>query len=56
MNQEQKDWLKHKTCFIIEKNDNLEHEMKERAIPKKLIKKITKALDLIFEVNQEACK
>jgi len=56
MNEKQKEYVRSITCYILEKNTDLIEDLETHGIPKKLIKKIDKALDLIFEVNQEACK
>lgn len=52
MNVEQRTFLAHYTCEIIERYDGLEDVLKSHDIPKKHIKKISKALDVIFDVNQ----
>jgi hypothetical protein len=52
MNKEQKDFLAHYTCKIIDEQMNMEEVMKSHGIPKNLIKKMSKAIDMIYEVNQ----
>ena len=52
MNREQKDFLAHYTCEIIERYENIDNVLKTHGIPKTHIKKLNKALDMIFEVNQ----
>ena len=52
MTKEQNDFLKHYTCQILDEQMNMEEVMKAHGIPKKHIKKMSDALDLIFEVNQ----
>lgn len=56
MNAGQKDYLKSVTCNILERYSELEDNLKAHGIPKKHVKKIGKALDLIFEVNQACLK
>lgn len=56
MNEQQKAYLRSRTCYILDVNADLIEDLKEHGIPDDLIEKIDHALDLIFEVNQEACK
>ena len=52
MNKQQIEFLKYYTCRILDEQQNMEEVMKSHGIPKKHIKKMNDALDLIFEVNQ----
>lgn len=53
MNQEEREHLLKFTCHIIEKYDAVEEKFKAGGLPKKWIKKLDKAFDLIYEVNQK---
>lgn len=52
MNKEQKEILAMFTCGILDKYDDYETYLSSHGIDKKYINKISKAFDLIFEVNQ----
>lgn len=56
MTKEQKDFLAHYTCGILDRHDNMEEALKSHGIDKNLIGKMNKAFDLIFEVNQACFK
>jgi hypothetical protein len=56
MNEQQKKYLRSKTCYILDVNIDLIDDLKSHGIPSELIEKIDHALDLIFEVNQETLK
>jgi hypothetical protein len=56
MNKDQKELLAKYTSHILENYADAEIVLKLAGIPKKYIKKINKALDLIFEVNQDCFK
>lgn len=56
MNVEQLQVLKSVTCGILDRNADVEEILKSSGINKRLINKVSKALDLIFEVNQTACE
>ncbi len=53
MNQQQKEALKYYTCRVLEQNENMEEMLLSHGIPKKIVAKLNKALDVFFEVNQE---
>ncbi len=53
MNQQQKEFLAALTCGILDKYDHIEINLESHGIPKRLINKMSKAFNLIFEVNQE---
>lgn len=44
------------TCYVLDSNAGLEERLKETGIDPKDLKKISKALDLINEVNDTYCK
>lgn len=52
MTEQQRQYLASKTCYILDSQADLEDQLAAHGIPLKLRKKITKALDLIFQVNQ----
>jgi len=52
MNEEQIVFLKSYTCGILDRHQDVDELMKSHGIPKKHIKKINDAFDLIYEVNQ----
>lgn len=52
INKQQKEVLATLSCGILDRYDNIEEHLKSHGIPKPLIKKMSKAMDLIFEVNQ----
>ena len=52
MNNQQKDYLKNITCKMLDQHSDIEGSLKEQGIPSSLVKKMGKAFDLIFEVNQ----
>lgn len=52
MNKEQKENLRLVTCGILDRYSDMDEFLEVNKVPKKLVKKINKALDLIFEVNQ----
>lgn len=52
LNKSQKRDLARITCRILEQNSNLDVELKACEIPKKAVKKINKALDIIFDLNK----
>jgi len=54
MNKQQKEMLATYTCGILDRYDGMEEHLKAHGIPKELIKKMNKAFDLIFEVNQSS--
>lgn len=55
MNEYQKQFVASKTCYILDCHPNIEEQFLAHGIPQELTDKITKAFDLIFEVNQ-ACQ
>lgn len=52
MNKQQRDVLAGYTCNILERNVDMEDYLAAHGIPKSLIDKMSKAMDLIYEVNQ----
>lgn len=52
LNKSQKRDLARITCRILEQNQNLDIELKSCKIPKKAVKKINKALDIIADLNR----
>lgn len=53
MNQTQVQWLKMQTCYVCEVHDDLVEDCHRMNIPKKYIKRLDKALDVFFQINQE---
>lgn len=53
MNKEQCSGIMRTTCYILDSNAEVETTLKEYGIDKKDLAKITKALDLINEVNHK---
>lgn len=56
MNKEQCQSIMSRTCYVLDSNPELEEDLKSFGIEKKDLAKITKALDLINEVNQTYSK
>ena len=56
MNKEQCEAIMKTTCYVLDSNDGIEDSLKQNGIAKKDLAKVTKALDLINEVNQTYCK
>jgi hypothetical protein len=56
MTKEQKERLANLTCYILDTHPDIEEKLNGMGIPKHLVDKITKAFDLIYEVNQECFK
>ena len=52
VNKEQCDVIMQATCYVLDSNPDLEERLKAAGIDGKSLKKITKALDLINDVNQ----
>lgn len=52
MDEKQKEFLALLTCGILEKYEGIDELLKSNNIPKSLVDKMEKAMDLIFEVNQ----
>lgn len=52
MNKFQKYFLSNYTCGILDRYYNMEEQLKEHGIPRKHLRKMKEAFDLIFEVNQ----
>ena len=56
MNKEQCQSIMSRTCYVLDSNPQLEEDLKSFGIEKKDLVKVTKALDLINEVNQTYAK
>ena len=51
MNKEQCEDIMSATCYLLDSNDGIEERLKSAGIREKDLKKVSKALDLINEVN-----
>lgn len=56
MNSLQIQIVKSNTCYILDCHPDVEKNWEEADIPKRLRKKLKKAFDLIYEINQEVCE
>lgn len=52
MNKEQCQSIMSTTCYVLDSNSEIEDTLKSYGIEKKDLAKVSKALDLINEVNQ----
>ena len=52
MNQQQCNIIMSATCYLLDSTDGIEYRLRSAGIKEKELKKVKKALDLIYEVNQ----
>ena len=56
MNKYQKEVLANYTCGILDRYPDMDEYLQSHGIDERLLKKMKKAFDLIYEVNQECHK